>query len=82
MPGRRNGLRGPEGDDSSVLDRLAESAPVPEYDGHDEERACQIAPERNEPVQQHFPGREATVQSGNGRELIIQHNHLSALRRL
>jgi hypothetical protein len=78
VPGGRDGFRGREGDDSSVLDRLAKSASVPEDDGHDEERTSKVSPECNEPVQQHFPGRETAVQSGDCRELFIEHNIVSA----
>jgi hypothetical protein len=70
VPGGRDGFRGRKGYDSGVVDRLAESPCVPDYDGHDEERAGEVSPKRDEPVQQHFPGREPAVASGDCRELF------------
>lgn len=40
-----------------------------EDDGYHEERACQVAPEGDEPVQQHPPDGQPAVEDGDGRVL-------------
>lgn len=73
MPFGRDCFGGAKGYDSVVVDRFVEDAPVADDDGHDEERAREISPEGDEPVQQHFPGRNSAVQGGDGRELFTEH---------
>jgi hypothetical protein len=72
VPGGLDGFCGPEGYDSGDIDRLGKRSPVPDDDGHYEERASEITPECDEPVQQHFPGREPAVASGDRCELNMK----------
>lgn len=67
VPGGRYGFGGCEGYYASVEDGLAEGSAVADDDGHYEERAGEVAPESDEPVQKHFPGRDAAVQAGDCR---------------
>jgi hypothetical protein len=82
VPGGRDGLCGPEGYDSGVIDRLRKRSSVTDYDGHDEQRAGEIAPECDEPVQQHFPGRKPAVQDGDRCELFVEQQKYCQLRGL
>lgn len=56
MPRWRDCFCGGESDDSGVLGWRAEGTAVAGYDGHYEERAGEVAPEGDEPVEERFEG--------------------------
>lgn len=65
MPGGCDCFGGCEGYYAGVLGWGAESAAIAGYEGHYEEGAGEVAPEGYEPVEEHFPGRDAALQAGD-----------------
>jgi hypothetical protein len=69
MPLRRNLLRGDKRAHLVRICRRIKHAPVPCDDGHNEERARQVAEKRENPMPQHHWNRESAMQYRYCREL-------------
>lgn len=66
MEVRRELLLGDVRLDFGLIDVSVEGPTVAEDDDSDEERAGEVAPEAEKPMQQHFPDAEAAVENSNG----------------